>query len=129
MPETAIKAALDAHELDLAARDPAAPPVVASNRQPAAALPQTDADLTPQPKTSPAASRAPPPGRILIDRETLLNKLSISDATLRRRMAEGVLPRPIEVGGGYCLRWNLSEVEEAIEKLRRSGGADGDHPE
>jgi predicted DNA-binding transcriptional regulator AlpA len=77
-----------------------------------------DGRQKPDPKTSPAAPRAPP-GRVLFDRETVLAKLAISDATLRRKMDQGVLPRPIEIGGGYCLRWYLDEIDAALVRLGR----------
>ena len=76
-------------------------------------------------KTSPSALRAPP-GRVLIDRETMLAKLAISDATLRRKMDKGVLPRPVEIGSPYCLRWYLDEVDEAIARLTRQQGDEGE---
>lgn len=123
MSDTAVKLALAAQALAAAERDPEAPLVVDVDQRKAPA-PETDEGLTPQPKTSPSAPRAPPPGRILIDRETLLNKLAVSDATLRRKMDLGILPRPYEIGSAYCLRWDLGEVEAAIMGLRRSGEND-----
>ena len=75
-------------------------------------------------KASPASPRAPPPGYVLLDREQVLAKLAISDATLRRRIKKCVLPQPIELGGPYCLRWYLHEIEAAIAKLRRSDETD-----
>jgi predicted DNA-binding transcriptional regulator AlpA len=69
---------------------------------------------------APETAEAPhdiPPGRILIDRATLLEKLAISDATLRRKMDQGVLPRPIEIGGAYCLRWYLDEIDGALVRF------------
>jgi predicted DNA-binding transcriptional regulator AlpA len=65
--------------------------------------------------------RSPPSGGIsLIDREQLLSKLKCSDSTLRRRIEKGVLPKPIEFGGPYCLRWIESEVDEALAALPRA---------
>jgi predicted DNA-binding transcriptional regulator AlpA len=60
------------------------------------------------------------PGIVLLDRETMMGKLSISDSTLRRRVDRGVLPKPIEVGGPYCLRWVEAEVDAAIAALPRA---------
>lgn len=56
----------------------------------------------------------------------MLAKLAISDATLRRKMDKGVLPRPIEIGSPYCLRWYLDEVDDAIARLTRQQGDAGE---
>lgn len=61
-----------------------------------------------------------PTGTVLLTREQMLGRLSCSDSTLRRRIDEGVLPKPVEVGGPYCLRWIESEVDEAIAAMPRA---------
>ena len=97
---TAIHLALDAVKRDF---DPASP---------------ATAQAEPHPKASSASPRAPP-GRILLTREQVLVRCGISDATLRRRMASGLLPRPVELGNKYCLRWYSDELETAVAGLIR----------
>ena len=43
---------------------------------------------------------------------------------IKARIKKCVLPQPIELGGPYCLRWYLHEIEAAIAKLRRSDETD-----
>ena len=54
-----------------------------------------------------------------------MRKIGASDATLRRRMDAGILPKPIEFGNRYTLRWELSEVDAALDAMGRQplGGA------
>lgn len=48
----------------------------------------------------------------LIDVATVAQWLDVSIRTVRRRITENKLPKPIRVGG--CLRWLRKEVEEWI---------------
>jgi len=115
--DTAIQHALDAMERDF---EPASRTTVdiASDEQKQPDNPETEKQPRSDPKASPAAPRAPP-GRILLTREQVLVRCGISDATLRRRMASGLLPRPVELGNRYCLRWYSDELEAALAGLIR----------
>lgn len=115
MDSTAIALALEAVDPS-SDSDPTASETVVKN----AALGgvNTDVRAPPNPGTSPAAPRAPP-GRVLLTREQVLIKCGCSDSTLRRRMASGLLPRPVVLGNRYCLRWFADEVEGAIADLAR----------
>ena len=114
---TAIHLALDAVERGF---DPASPATVHVEHtgQRHSDSPETGKQRRPHPKASPASPRAPP-GRILLTREQVLVRCGISDATLRRRMASGLLPRPVELGNKYCLRWYSDELETALAGLIR----------
>ena len=58
----------------------------------------------------------------------MLRKIGASDATLRRRMDAGILPKPREFGNRYTLRWDLAEVDAALAQMPRQleGGAHRD---
>jgi predicted DNA-binding transcriptional regulator AlpA len=68
---------------------------------------------------SPTDPPAPPAGPVLLSRGQVLARLSISDATLRRKMMRDVLPRPLVLGNKYCLRWREDEIDAAIARLAR----------
>ena len=52
--------------------------------------------------------------RLVSDRQ-LAKMLSVSRATIWRRVADGTLPRPVRVGG--ATRWRLEEIEATIARL------------
>ena len=114
---TAIHLALDAVKRDF---DPASPATAQAehSEQKLPDSPEIGEQVRPHPKASSASPRAPP-GRILLTREQVLVRCGISDATLRRRMASGLLPRPVELGNKYCLRWYSDELETALAGLIR----------
>ena len=68
-----------------------------------------------------ALKRGPP--RVLISDKDVAEIIGGSRATVWRRVADGVLPRPIKFGG--MTRWVLSEVEAAIARqvAARDAGA------
>jgi predicted DNA-binding transcriptional regulator AlpA len=116
MDATAIALALGAVDPSTHT-DPAAPEVVVKDAAPDGVKTGDRAPAS-TPEKSLAAPRAPP-GRVLLTREQVLIKCGCSDATLRRRMASGLLPRPVVLGNRYCLRWFADEVEGAIAGLVR----------
>ncbi len=65
--------------------------------------------------------RGPP--RVLISDKDVAEMIGGSRATVWRRVADGVLPRPIKFGG--LTRWVVSEVEAAIARqvAARDAGA------
>jgi predicted DNA-binding transcriptional regulator AlpA len=96
--------------------DPFAPDADVKEDLPVGAT--NDDPSPPNPKASLAAPHGPP-GRRLLTREQVLIKCGLSDSTLRRRMRSGLLPRPVELGNRYCLRWFADEIDAALVGLSR----------
>jgi predicted DNA-binding transcriptional regulator AlpA len=49
------------------------------------------------------------------DREELARVLSLSTRTITRLSAQGMIPRPVRIGGS--LRWRAKDVIDFLEKL------------
>jgi predicted DNA-binding transcriptional regulator AlpA len=60
--------------------------------------------------------------RRLIRIDGLKAKLPLSTPTIYRKMAEGVLPRPIPIGAGGAVAWVEEEVDAAIDRMIADAG-------
>lgn len=66
--------------------------------------------------------RAPAPDRILRLKE-VIERVGLSTATIYRRMAAGLFPRGVRLGGSRTVGWRESEINAWIAALDQSGAA------
>lgn len=56
---------------------------------------------------------------VFLTKEAVMERYSMSESTVRRRVTEGILPKPIWFGG-QTYRWSRAELVAMEEKRRTS---------
>ena len=58
----------------------------------------------------------------LLKRQEVEQRVKLGTSTIYRRMAQGLFPRPLDLGGGV-VRWREDDIEAWIDSLTRTQAA------